>query len=132
MAIIKSEKLSKEPLLADDESISNKKTLGVSIHILLNPETKNVEAVISDDPFGVSEYDKDEQVWVPAHPEDTWRITGLFNESIDYLVDWSNKDAFDKNNKSLALIKYSDGTLDEQWLEENALLANNPSVGKLQ
>ena len=128
---IKSTKLIREPLLADDEGISNKKTLGVSIHILLNPETKNVEAIISDDPFGVSEYDKDAQVWVPSHPEDTWRITGLFNDSIDYVVDWSNKNGFDRNNKSLALLKYSDGTLDEQWLDENTLLANNP-VRKLQ
>jgi hypothetical protein len=132
MAIIKSEKLSKEPLLADDSPISNRKTLGVSIHILLNPETKEVEAIISDDPFGVSEYDKDAKVWVPSHPEDTWRITGLFNDSIDYVVDWSNKNGFDENNKSLALIKYSDDTLDEQWLEENTILANYPSVGKLQ
>lgn len=125
---IQSRKLIREPLLAADEPISNKTSLDMSIHILLNPETKQVEAIFSDDPLGVSEYDKDEKAWAPCLPEDTWRITGLFNDSIRYVVDWNNSDAFDKNNKSLALSKYSDGTLDEQWLEENTILANYPSV----
>ncbi len=130
MAIIKSKQISKEPLLADDSPISNKKTLDITINILLNPETKEVEAIISDDPFGVAEYDKDAKLWVPLHPEDTWRVTGLFNDSIRYVVDWSNKDAFDKNNKSIALSKYADGTLDEEWLDENTILGNYPAAGK--
>lgn len=125
---IQSKKLIREPLLAEDEPISNRTSLDMSIHVLLNPETKQVEAIFSDNPLGVWEYDKDEKAWAPCHPEDTWRITGLFNDSVRYVVDWNNKSSFDENNKSLVLSKYFDGTLDEEWLEENTILANYPAV----
>lgn len=127
---IKSTKIIKQQLLAEDEPISNKTSLNMAIHILVNPETKQVEAVFYDSPLGVAEYDKDAQAWAPCLPEDTWRVTGLFNDSIRYVVDWNNSSSFDANSKSIAISKYSDGTLDEQWLEENTILANYPSIRK--
>lgn len=114
-----------QSFLAEDEPVSKLKTLSHTIYIFLDPKTREVETLLSNGPFGVSEYDKVGKGWVLCHAEDTWRIHNLFNEYAQYAVDWSNEEAFDKNDLSLAISKYVDGTLDEAWLDENTLLKND-------
>lgn len=122
----------KEPLelLADDEPISKATTLNHNVYFFLNPESRKVEAVIASGPFGVSEYDADAGKYVPLGESETWRVRNLFNTSVKYITDWKNPNAFDENDKSIALEKYSDGSLDEAWLKENAKFAGDVSTEK--
>lgn len=116
-----------EVTLAPAEAISRKKTLNTKIYIFLDPESKEVDSIIADFPFGLCSYDKDLDRWVATPTNYSWRIHELFNNYISYEVDWKNDQAFDEKNKSLALVKYVDGTLDENWLEENTIFSSGPA-----
>jgi hypothetical protein len=113
------------PLLPPGETVSELKDLNRTQIIFLDPESKKVETIIATGPFGVTEYDPEAKKWVSLGEDDTWRVRNLFNDYIKYHTDWKNERAFDENNKSLALIKFSDGSLNEEWLKENAIFAGD-------
>ena len=117
-------------LLADDEPISKVTTLNHNVYFFVNPETRKVDAVIASGPFGTSEFDPEAGKYVPLGESETWRVRNLFNTSVKYLTDWKNPNAFDNNEKTIALDKYSDGSLDEAWLKENAKFAGDVPTEK--
>ncbi|NBW15480.1 MAG: hypothetical protein EBR82_46585 [Caulobacteraceae bacterium] len=113
--------------LPENESVSKKTTLGRKIYIFLDPKTREVVDILADGAFGISYYNKEKDQWVLAPGSYSWRVHDLFNDYVNYVVDWKNDEAFDENNKSLALVKYVDGTLNEEWLEEYTLFGSNPA-----
>lgn len=113
--------------LPENESVSKKTTLGRKIYIFLDPKTREVVDILADGAFGISYYNKEKDQWVLAPGNYSWRVHDLFNDYVNYVVDWKNDEAFDENNKSLALVKYVDGTLNEEWLEEYTLFGSNPA-----
>jgi hypothetical protein len=112
-------------LMPDNEAVSDKTTLNNVQIIFLDPKTRKVVTILGTGPFGTSEYDPKAKAWANLGESDTWRVRDLFNNCIKYETDWKNDNAFDENDKSLALIKFSDGTLDEKWLKENAIFAGD-------
>lgn len=132
MAVSSSRKESPEveeqKALPEGESISKKTTLGRKIYIFLDPTSREVVDVIADGALGISVYNKEKAQWVITPASHSWRIHDLFNDYVYYIVDWKNDEAFDENDKSLALVKYVDGTLNEEWLEEYTLFGGNPAV----
>jgi len=108
-------------LLAPDEPISEKNSLGYEISIHVNPETREIETIVSNGPFGPSEYDPKAEAWIAMGIEETWRLRDLENNSVIYKVNWKNDNDFDENDDCITLKKYSDGTLNEEYLKENAI-----------
>lgn len=115
--------------LADDEPISKATTLGHDIFVYLDPETREVTTIVSEGPFGASEYDPEAALWVAMGAEDTWRIRDLDNNSIQYKIDWKNDNDFDENDDLITLKKYAEGTLDEEYLKANAIPVAAPIEG---
>jgi hypothetical protein len=115
-------------LLAGEESISNLTKLGHNVFIFVDPETRDIVTILAQGPFGVTEYDKEAERYVVLGDKDMEYIYDLFNNYVKYTVDWDNQGSFDKNDKSLALSKYSDGSLDEAWLKENTTFAGDVSA----
>jgi len=108
------------------ESISTKTSLNYDIYIYVSPKTGKVETVLSFGGFGDAEYDPKGKGWVALTTEDTWRVRDLTNNYIQYKVDWDNKSEFDENLESITLQKYADGSLDENYLKENAIALGGP------
>ena len=106
---------------SDDEPISRTTSLGYTISIYLDPKTRKVDSIFSEGPFGTSEYDPEGESWVALETSDTWRLRDLENNSIIYHVNWKNDNDFDENDDLITLKKYSDGTLDEEYLKANAV-----------
>lgn len=104
---------------------SKKTTLNIQDFIFLDPETRKVITILSLSPIGMHEYDPEAEKWVALGDSDTWRVRDLFNNYVKYQTDWENEKAFDENNKSIVLSKYSDGSLDEAWLKENTIFAGD-------
>ena len=97
-------------------------TRDYDIYIYLNPETGKVETIVSYGLFGSSEYDPEAARWVALGTEDTWRIRDLGTKCDMYKVDWDNDSDFDIEGKNVALKKFSDGTLDANYLKKNTTL----------
>jgi hypothetical protein len=113
-------------VVAGDKTVSGLSKLSHNVFIFLDPETRSVARILAQGPFGVTEYDKDSGRYVVLGDKDMEYIYDLFDNYVKYTVDWDNEAAFDENQKSLALSKFSDGTLDEAWLKENTNFAGNP------
>jgi hypothetical protein len=115
--------------LADDEPVSKATTLGHNIFIYLDSDTREVAAIVSEGPFGASEYDPEAALWVAMGAEDTWRIRDLDNNAIQYKIDWKNDNDFDENDDLITLKKYAEGTLDEEYLKANTIAVAAPIEG---
>jgi hypothetical protein len=85
-----------------------------------------VETILSSGVFGDSEYDPEAKRWVALGEEDTWRIRDLTNRSSRYKINWENETDFDFDGKVITLKKFSNGTLDKEYLDENTIFVNNP------
>lgn len=108
-----------------NESPSSREDLDYDIFIYVSPTTGNVESVLSFGPFGESEYDPEARRWATLGTEDTWRVRQLQKLNKRYKIDWQNDRDFDDEMHIITLKKYADGSLDEEYLKENAILANN-------
>jgi hypothetical protein len=97
-------------------------TRDYDIYIYLNQETGKVETIVSYGLFGTSEYDPEAARWVALGLEDTWRLRDLSTKADMYKVDWDNDSDFDIEGKNVALKKFSDGTLDKNYLKKNTIL----------
>ena len=106
-------------------------SLNYSIYVYVNPTTHKIDTIQSDGTLGTSEYDPKLARWVALGEEDTWRVRDLGLKDIRYEINWDNDNDFDFHGKNITLQKYSDGTLDENYLKKNAILVNNP-IGKQQ
>jgi hypothetical protein len=96
------------------------------IFIYVDPTTNSVETILSSGAFGDSEYDPEARRWVALGEEDTCRVLDLTNRDSRYKIDWENDADFDFDGKIITLKKFSDGTLDENYLKSNTLFVNNP------
>jgi hypothetical protein len=94
------------------------------IYIYLNPENGKVETILSYGIFGDSEYDPEAKRWVALGEEDTWRVRDLGLKCDKYKVDFDNESDFDFDGSNMTLKKFSDGTLDKEYLQENTILVN--------
>lgn len=104
--------------------MAEQKLQDYDIYIYVNPETGKVETIVSYGLFGDSEYDPEAARWVALGEEDTWRIRDLGLRCDKYKVDWDNEADFDFEGKNITLKKFSDGTLDEKYLQKNTLFVN--------
>ena len=112
-----------EDLLPPGETPSSKTVLNHDIFIFVQPETKEIETVISVGGLVNAEYDPEARAWVALAEEDTWRVRDIFNRLTRYKVDWNNEEDFDEESTSITLKKYADGILDEAHLKKNTILA---------
>jgi hypothetical protein len=117
-------KFKDEELLPPGETSSSKTVLNHDIFIFVEPETKEIETVISVGGLVNAEYDTEARAWVALAEEDTWRVRDMFNRLTRYKVDWNNEEDFDEELTSITLKKYADGNLDEAHLKKNTILAN--------
>jgi hypothetical protein len=109
-----------------DGKVYSKTTLGYNIYIYVEPETGEIETVLSFGGFGSGEYDPEARAWAATNVEDTWRIRELSNNYNKYKIDWKNEADFDENMDSITLQKYADGTLDEDYLKKNTIFLDGP------
>jgi hypothetical protein len=124
------EEINEPPLteyLPASDPVSNLTKLSHNVFIFVDPETRTPVRILAQGPFGMTEYDKAAGRYVVLGDESYDYVYELFNDFVKYTVDWDNQAAFDENEKSLALSKFSDGTLDEEWLKENTIFAGDVS-----
>jgi hypothetical protein len=107
-----------------NEAPSSKTDLSYDIFIYVAPETGDIKAILSFGPFGESEYDPEAKRWATLGTEDTWRVRDLQKSNKRYKIDWDNDNDFDSEMHIITLQKYSDGSLTEEYLQKNAILAN--------
>jgi len=107
-----------------NESASSKTDLSYDIFIYVSPKTGDIESILSFGPFGESEYDVEAGRWATLGTEDTWRVRDLQKSNRRYKIDWENDNDFDDEMRIITLQKYSDGSLTEEYLKENTILAN--------
>jgi hypothetical protein len=107
-----------------NEPPSTKTDLSYDIFIYVAPETGDINSILSFGPFGESEYDPEARRWATLGTEDTWRVRDLQKSNRRYKIDWDNDSDFDSEMQIITLQKYSDGTLDEDYLKKNTILAN--------
>ena len=107
-----------------DETPSSKTDLPYDIFIYVAPETGDVKSILSFGPFGESEYDQEAGRWASLGTADTWRVRDLQRSNRRYKIDWDNDKDFDDEMQIITLQKYVDDTLTEDYLKENAILAN--------
>jgi hypothetical protein len=115
----------KEDVLLN-ESISSKTELAYDVYVYVSPETGAIETIMSFGGFGDAEYDPEGQGWVALSTEDTWRVRDLSNNYIQYKIDWNNEQEFDQDLESITIQKYTEGTLDENYLKQNAIAVGGP------
>lgn len=108
-----------------DQTVSNVTTLGHNVYVFVDPATREVQTILGMGPFGITEYNKDEDRYVLLDNSDTYKVRSLFNDYVKYAFDWKNEAAFDENNKSIALSKFVDGSLDEEWLKQYTKFAGD-------
>jgi hypothetical protein len=108
------------------EQESTRKDANYDIFVYVDPETRGVETILSFGPFGDSEYDPEARRWVALGEEDTWRVRDLTLRSSRYAIDWDNESDFDFDGKIITLQKFSDGSLDEKYLQKNTTFVNEP------
>jgi hypothetical protein len=94
------------------------------IYIYFNTEAGKVETILSYGIFGDSEYDPGAKRWVAIGEEDTWRVRDLGLKCDLYKVDFDNEADFDFEGDNMTLKKFSNGTLDEKYLQKNTILVN--------
>jgi hypothetical protein len=107
-----------------NESVSAKTDLSYDIFIYVSPQTGDIKSILSFGPFGESEYDAEAGRWATLGTEDTWRVRDLQRSNRRYKIDWDNDNDFDDEMRIITLQKYSDGSLTEEYLKENTILAN--------
>jgi hypothetical protein len=111
--------------LAKDETVSEKTDIGFDVRIYLDSSTRDVVAVWSYAPYGISEFSKEDAAWVAVSPADK-RGVQWQNYTV-YKIDWSNASDFDENNKSKTLEMYSNGNLTEDYLRKNSIFVREPA-----
>lgn len=105
--------------------------LAFDIYAYVNPETREVEAVWAYSLLGISEWSLEDDGWVTV-PGDDERIVDT-QDYVTYKVDWDNDESFDKKtNESLVVDMFSKGTLNEDYLKENATYVKDENGQKLE
>ena len=110
--------------LAKEEAISDKTDIGFDVHIYIDPSTRDIAGIWAHAPYGISDYSKEKDRWVAVSSRDKRGVQ--WQDFAVYKIDWSNKADFDENNKSKILSMYADGSLDEDYLKQNAIFVRNP------
>lgn len=102
--------------LKKSESISNKKNFGVDIYFYVHPETRRIETAWLHSPLGISEWDFDEQGWVPLDGSDPRGLK--WQKYVVYKVDWDKDDVLPEE-------LYKAKNLSENILKEHAKLVHD-------